>query len=143
MAVTPEMLTWFRARANEAGPVTARPAIGAVDLANLVDALEECRRKNVDLTRRSQAAESAVAKEIAKGPGDRTLGRALANVAAVTWKERAERAESALEVAREALDAIASWGEGPEVDGGFDEPWSAREARAALSKLPPREGGAG
>jgi len=33
---------------------------------------------------------------------------------------------------REALDVIASWSEGDEVNSGFDEPESARTARAAL-----------
>lgn len=34
---------------------------------------------------------------------------------------------------RGALNAIASWSEGPVVDGGFDEPTAARMARAALA----------
>lgn len=35
---------------------------------------------------------------------------------------------------REALDEIACWDEGPEVTGSFDEPGSAKIARAALAQ---------
>lgn len=35
----------------------------------------------------------------------------------------------------EALDKIASWGEGPEVTTSFDEPNSAKIAREALEKF--------
>jgi hypothetical protein len=41
---------------------------------------------------------------------------------------------------RKALDRIASWSEGDEVTGSFDEPCSARTARAALA---PDAGGEG
>ena len=40
---------------------------------------------------------------------------------------------SEVERLREALNDIASWKEGPEVDGRFDEPASARRAREALA----------
>jgi hypothetical protein len=35
----------------------------------------------------------------------------------------------------EALIGIASWGEGDEVDGSFDEPCAAKTARDALAKI--------
>lgn len=35
-----------------------------------------------------------------------------------------------------ALNVIASWNEGDEVGSGFDEPWSAKTARAALEGKP-------
>ena len=34
----------------------------------------------------------------------------------------------------EALNHIAAWNEGPVVTSSFDSPWTARIARAALSK---------
>ena len=42
--------------------------------------------------------------------------------------------DAAIKIARyeNALNEIASWREGPEVTGTFDEPNSARIARAAL-----------
>ena len=56
------------------------------------------------------------------------------------WVDRAYAAEARLsEVEAErdrlkaALDQIASWMEGPVVNGTFDEPWSAKIARAALT----------
>ena len=43
-------------------------------------------------------------------------------------------AQSEITKLREALDKIASWNEGDEVDGSFDEPGSAAIAREALGK---------
>lgn len=40
-----------------------------------------------------------------------------------------------LEVAKEGLNNIASWSEGEEVNGTFDEPCSAYTARKALAKI--------
>ena len=37
---------------------------------------------------------------------------------------------------REALNSIASWDEGSDVNSSFDEPGSAAEARAALAGKP-------
>jgi hypothetical protein len=37
---------------------------------------------------------------------------------------------------RAALEEIASWDEGPTVNGTFDEPYSAKIARAALTQEP-------
>lgn len=62
----------------------------------------------------------------------------------MNWKDevlaitrlRAENKELRAEVERlrAALNEIASWREGPVVNGGFDEPGSARTARVALAK---------
>lgn len=40
-----------------------------------------------------------------------------------------------LEVATAALNSIAQWRDGEEVDSSFDEPIAAREAREALNKV--------
>jgi hypothetical protein len=40
-----------------------------------------------------------------------------------------------LRIAERTLDDIASWKEGPEVTGRFDEPNSARKARKALKSI--------
>ena len=49
---------------------------------------------------------------------------------------RAERDEARAreQVLVDALDEIASWPEGPEVNGTFDSPHDARTARDALAK---------
>lgn len=39
---------------------------------------------------------------------------------------------------REALDEISVWSDGPQVNGGFDEPGSAEIARKVLAKYPGR-----
>lgn len=46
--------------------------------------------------------------------------------------QRAQRREAVL---LEALNDIASWGEGETVNGGFDEPCSAKTARQALEQM--------
>lgn len=40
-----------------------------------------------------------------------------------------------LSIATKALDDIASWSEGPHVNGSFDEPGSASMARRALAEM--------
>lgn len=51
---------------------------------------------------------------------------------------RAKLAAAEAKIARltAALNEIASWSEGPEVNGSFDEPGSARIAREALAGCP-------
>ena len=54
-----------------------------------------------------------------------------------TWRKsyvvtRLDKALKIIEVQREALDKIASWGEGKDVNSSFDEPVSAKIARTAL-----------
>ena len=44
----------------------------------------------------------------------------------------AQRMSERVRVLREAMNNIASWGEGPVVTGAFDEPHAAMTARAAL-----------
>ncbi len=46
-----------------------------------------------------------------------------------------EESSQQLEVARKALEAIASFSEGPIVNGSFDEPGSAEIARQALAAI--------
>ena len=46
--------------------------------------------------------------------------------------EEVDAARTIIPILRKALDDIASWGEGPEVCGAFDEPGSAQTARDAL-----------
>ncbi len=40
-----------------------------------------------------------------------------------------------MRIALAALNDIAAWNEGSKVDGSFDEPASAKRARAALNKI--------
>jgi hypothetical protein len=40
---------------------------------------------------------------------------------------------------RDALNEVAAWYDGPEVNGGFDEPASAAVARETLSQYTPKE----
>ena len=54
---------------------------------------------------------------------------ATANLVAENTQLRAENNKL-----REALNRIASWNEGPEVTGSFDEPCSAEIARQALAE---------
>ena len=49
--------------------------------------------------------------------------------------EKIQLIRQQLAEAQAALDAIASWDEGPKVDSSFDEPGSAQIAREALTKL--------
>lgn len=49
-------------------------------------------------------------------------------------EEKIEELEARAERYRKALEEIASYGEGPVVTGGFDEPCSARIARRALEE---------
>lgn len=49
--------------------------------------------------------------------------------------EEGKKLRSALKAAKEALNIIANWGEGPQVNGGFDEPHAARTARHALARI--------
>lgn len=49
-------------------------------------------------------------------------------------------ARAQLEVARDMLNVIACWQDGEEVNGSFDEPGSAEEARKALAKMKEMEG---
>ena len=48
--------------------------------------------------------------------------------------EKIQLIRQQLTEAQAALDAIASWDEGPKVDSSFDEPGSAQIAREALAK---------
>ena len=51
------------------------------------------------------------------------------------WIDFSRRLERERDAAVEALNRIASWGEGSEVDSSFDEPASASEARATLRAI--------
>lgn len=50
-------------------------------------------------------------------------------------KARVAELEEQVASATEGLDRIASWGEGPEVTGAFDEPGSAQVARNTLAEM--------
>ena len=49
------------------------------------------------------------------------------------WRAANAKLEARIRSLEAALNKIACWHEGREVDGGFDEPWSARVAREALA----------
>jgi hypothetical protein len=58
----------------------------------------------------------------------------VSNFPEYVWRDRALAAEAKVARLRAALDEIASWSEGPVVNGGFDEPGSAQTARAVLAE---------
>lgn len=61
------------------------------------------------------------------------VAKAISTLAAVRAGHPAQLPQD--QVLVEALMQIASWGEGDEVDGSFDEPCAAKAARAALAKI--------
>jgi len=77
-------------------------------------------------------------------PSMRTLAADFARVSAELEQLRAalatvnaerDGAQSALALARDALNAIAAWRDGPVVNGSFDNPGDAQSARDALAKI--------
>jgi hypothetical protein len=112
--VTPERKAWYRATyCSGKTRLIVDELLTALEDAErraeeLIRQRDATRAKNKELNRRAQVADAAVRDQIAHGSGGRSLGRALANVAAATWKERAEAAESENRRLREALDVIAT-----------------------------------
>lgn len=58
-----------------------------------------------------------------------------AQAAHKVWNERLREKDALIEKMRDCLNVIASWGEGPRVNGSFDEPYSSKKARECLNEI--------
>ena len=77
----------------------------------------------------TDAMDLAATHEAMKLRGTKAAIAAAINAMEAPELDRLRKETAAL---REALNKIASWAEGDEVNGSFDEPVSAKIARAAL-----------